>query len=156
MSQCIAALQYKSLWWQQLLSQMDPLSLALYIRATLMISIIYGLFYWSFTSWTVALYSSAALLAHIESLAKDSEGTWRQTYPMREDINMYKLPVMTEAHSAISFDKEIQLDTMEEVRFAIGLLHISLFTFHWRSWYYFRHVWYIMSRQHNVSLYIIC
>ena len=40
---------------------------------------------------------------------------WKQVYPMREDINMYKLPVMSEAHSAISFDKEIQLDGMEEV-----------------------------------------
>ena len=40
---------------------------------------------------------------------------WKQTYPMREDINLYKLPVMTEAHSALHFNQEIQLSSMEEV-----------------------------------------
>ena len=61
------------------------------------------------------MYRSSALRAHIESLVKNKDGMWKQVYPMREDINMYKLPVMSEAHSAISFDKEIQLDGMEEV-----------------------------------------
>ena len=40
---------------------------------------------------------------------------WKQTYPMREDTNLYKLPVMTEAHSALHFNQEIQLSSMEEV-----------------------------------------
>lgn len=63
----------------------------------------------------IGLYRSSTLLAHIEDLVQNTDGEWKQVYPMREDINMYKLPVMSEAHSAITFDKEIQLDGMEEV-----------------------------------------
>ncbi|XP_067932030.1 nonsense-mediated mRNA decay factor SMG5-like [Watersipora subatra] len=68
------------------------------------------------------MYRSTSLKAHIDSLVSDKDGEWRQLYPMREDINMYKLPVMSEAHSAIDFDKEIQLEAMEEALLRICCL----------------------------------
>ncbi|KAF6039138.1 SMG5 [Bugula neritina] len=72
------------------------------------------------------LYASSELWSHIENLAgagdRSCDDSWQQTYPMREDINMYKLPVMSEAHAMISFDKEIPLGGMEEALLRICCL----------------------------------
>ena len=51
----------------------------------------------------------------MKTLSPAQSEAWKQTYPIREDINLYKLSVMSEAHSAILFDRKIQMNSMEEV-----------------------------------------
>lgn len=66
-------------------------------------------------SYAVDLYRNAELLSHVELLRKSPDSSWKQMYPMREDVNLYKLPVMSEAHTTIDFSKELQINSMEEV-----------------------------------------
>jgi len=60
-------------------------------------------------------YRHNSLLRHVESLGTCDDSSWKQTYPLREDINLHKLSVMSEAHNSIDFDKQVQLDSYEEV-----------------------------------------